>query len=81
MTKENSLLESVTRRIADEDEQTRHDAVRDLLELDVPVAVPLLLDTLGDDSLRIRRAALDIICLMPKQVIFPKDRQPARRLR
>ncbi len=72
MVNDKPLLESVMEKLADSNEKVRHSAVRDLLDLTVPEAVPLLLDTLGDDSLRIRQATLDIICLFPSQVIFPK---------
>jgi HEAT repeat protein len=72
MVNDKPLLEPVMDKLADSDEKVRHSAVRDLLDLHVPEAVPLLLNTLGDDSLRIRQAALDIICLFPSQVIFPR---------
>ena len=72
MVNDSSLLESVMEKLADSDEKIRHSAVSDLLDLNVPEAVPLLLNTLGDDSLRIRQAALDIVCLFPSQIMFPR---------
>ena len=72
MNDNQNIFDSFSLRLSDSSEEIRYQAVKDLVEQEVPMAIPFLIKMLGDDSFRIREEVQTTICSFPVQIIFPK---------